>query len=99
MTRILVAQVEATKPSASGHWFGYEVFDIDGDFHLVIHTSTYTGVLRDSHWATPEQKLDALTKDGAITEATEKTVAYSNAVLGIPAPDINQEISDDTTGH
>ena len=82
MSRELVAQAETQKPSSTGHYFGYEVFDVNGDFYLVIHTQTYDGIRRASHHATPEQKLDALTKNAAIDEATAKTVAYVNAVLG-----------------
>jgi hypothetical protein len=82
MARHLVAQAETQKPSSTGHYFGYEVFDVDGDFFLVIHTQTYDGTRRASHHATPEQKLDAPTKETAIAEATAKTVAYVNAVLG-----------------
>ena len=82
MARTLMAQTEATKPSASGRWYGYEVYDVDGDFVLVIHTSTYDGIRRDSHYAAPEQAMDALTLDGALDEAVKKTAAYMRAVEG-----------------
>ena len=80
--KTLVAQAEATKPSGRW-WFGYEVFEKDGDFSLVIHTSTYDGIRRSSHHATPEQPMTSLTKQGALDEAALKTADYARAVLGL----------------
>jgi hypothetical protein len=83
MTTTLVAQAQANHATSLGHWFGYEVFDIDGDFHLVIHTRTYDGIKVASHYATPRVKMDALTKEGALDEAAKKTSAYARSVNGV----------------
>lgn len=80
-THTLVAQAESDKVYA-GWRFGYEVFDVDGQYRLVIHTSTYDGIRRDSHHATPEQDMDSMTREDAIQEAARKTTAYARALLG-----------------
>jgi hypothetical protein len=81
--RTLVAQAEATKPHGDRWWFGYEIFEFNGQFRLVIHTSTYDGVKRDSHHATPEQAMEALTREDALSEAARTTAAYARAVTGV----------------
>jgi hypothetical protein len=82
MARRLVAQAEAKKPSGRW-WFGYELFDVDGEFRLVIHTSTYDGIKRDDHHATPEVALTAVTKEAALDEAAKTTSLYARSVLGL----------------
>jgi hypothetical protein len=82
MARRLIAQAEAKKPSGRW-WFGYEVFDVDGEFRLVIHTSTYDGVKRDSHHATPEVAMTAMTKQAALVEAAKTTGLYAKSILGL----------------
>ena len=81
-TRTLVGQAEANKPTATGQWFGYEVYDVDGDFALVIHISVYDGVRRTDHYAAPQQPLVALTRDEALQEAARATAAYARALAG-----------------
>lgn len=84
MSRALVAQAESEKAyDALGTRFGYEVYDVNGYFELVIHTSTYEGVRRASHFAAPSQSLDAMTREEAVQEAARKTAAYARAVLGL----------------
>jgi len=80
MGRTLVGQAESSKPSTIGCWYGYEVYDVDGDFRVVIHTSTYDGLRRTGHYATPEQPLAALTRDEALQEAARATAAYARAL-------------------
>lgn len=81
MTRTLVAQAESTQ-TIGQHRFGYEVFEEGSDFVLVIHTSTYEGIRRSSHYATPGRPLDAFTKEAALEEAARETAAYARAVTG-----------------
>jgi len=84
MARELVTSAESKRAFGEGrYWFGYEIFDVDGQFRLVIHTSTYDGIKRDSHHATPEQDMEALTRETALDEAAQKTAAYANSVLGL----------------
>lgn len=78
--RSLVAQAETQKPSSTGHYFGYEVFDVEGSFVLVVHTSLYTGIQRTSHWACPPVEMQSLTKEGAIQEAARTTAAYARSL-------------------
>jgi hypothetical protein len=80
MARELVGQAETQKPSSTGRWYGYEVYDVEGDYTLVIHTSMYDGMRRTDHYATPEQPLEALTLAGALDEAAHKTAAYARAL-------------------
>jgi hypothetical protein len=80
MGRVLVGQAETDKPSATGRWYGYEIYDVEGGYTLVIHTSMYDGIKRTDHYACPEQPLDALTRAGALDEAAHKTAAYARAL-------------------
>jgi hypothetical protein len=72
MAQQLIAQGEAKRPTASGHWLGSEVFyDPDEGFYsLRLHARTYDGIKVESSYSTDEIRLEAETREAVDAEVT-----------------------------